>query len=344
MQNSKKGARIYKRKVALKYTEFKKNLDDGKISSIYLFEGEDAYFRERGLSLLKDKMLTEPDINFAVFNGDKLDQRELMSSLNAYPFLSQYRLTLIREFYPKKSELSNEFKAYLGCPIQNSVLIIVNEKPCEVFSNFNAVNVVDCSKSDATTISRWIKAKCISAGISIDLETANLLANYCGLDMTRVDNETEKLICYAMEQKLINRSDVESLVNKSTEYKIYQMTEFIGKRQFDDALLVIQDMLSKGETLQHILTSVYNYFRRLLHISISAKTDQQNAHMLGIKDFAVKKAREQSKLFTRRALKKAVDMLVDTDFLIKSGGVVDGDNRIWLTIFSIMTEGKPQSC
>ena len=74
-------------------------------------------------------------------------------------------------------------------------------------------------------------------------------------------------------------------------------------------------------------------------MAISAKTDAELAQMLGIKDFAVKKAKAQASKFSKRALKKAVDALYDTDYLIKSGAV-DADSRIWLTIFSIMVEGE----
>ena len=42
----------------MKYAEFKNGLESGDVFSVYLFEGEDAFFRERGLSLLKNKFVT----------------------------------------------------------------------------------------------------------------------------------------------------------------------------------------------------------------------------------------------------------------------------------------------
>ena len=59
------------------------------------------------------------------------------------------------------------------------------------------------------------------------------------------------------------------MVARDTEYKVYEMTDYIAKRKFDMALTVIKDMMSKGETAQRILTAVYNYYRRLLHCAIS---------------------------------------------------------------------------
>ena len=116
------------------------------------------------------------------------------------------------------------------------------------------------------------------------------------------------------------------------------MTDYIGKKKFDSALSVISDMLSKGETPQRIILSVYNYFRRLLLSAISGKTPAQLAECFGIKEFAAAKTREQAKMFRMRSLKKAVDALIDADYKIKSG-TADADETMWITVFSIMTDG-----
>ena len=44
----------------MKYVEFKKFTDDNGARPIYLFEGEEVYFREKGEALLKERFLQEP--------------------------------------------------------------------------------------------------------------------------------------------------------------------------------------------------------------------------------------------------------------------------------------------
>ena len=96
-------------------------------------------------------------------------------------------------------------------------------------------------------------------------------------------------------------------------------------------------MLGKGETSQRILVAVYNYFRRLLHVAISDMSASDVAVSLGIKEFAVRKAKEQSEKFKKRSLKNTVDLLCDADYKIKSG-LIDADESMWLTVFKIMTD------
>lgn len=320
----------------LKYTEFKNELEDGKIYSIYLFEGEDAFFRESGVSLLKSTLVSQPELNFVSLEPDcKIS--ELLPSLEGFPFMSKRRMTVIREFYPKQDYFKSGLKEYLENPSPDSVLAIANEKSSDAFKKFSSVAVVDCSKADSSLLVRWIKAECAKADVSINGENAKLLAEYCLSDMTRIKTETDKLISFVGAGGEVSLSVIEQMVNKDTEYKIYELTDFIGKRKFKSALLVIKDMVSKGETPQRILSYVYNYFRRLLHVSISDMEIGEIAKAFGVKEFAVKKMKEQASMFKKKALKNAVDYLTESDYKIKSG-LCDADDRAYLAIFKIMTE------
>lgn len=327
----RKGARI------LKFTEFKNAVENGEDFSIVLAVGEDAFFRERAVTLLKNKFVTEPTINAATFDGGSFSMQDLLSSLSAYPFMSEKRLTLIREFYPKAETLKKDLKSYLENPPQGSLFLIVNEKPCEVLSKFKTVTQVECGKADLSVIVRWIKGRAGEDGVTIDGETAGLIAEFCQSDMTRVKCETEKLIAYLGNGGVITRELVEENVNKSAEYKIYEMTDCIAKKKFDKAMEIITDMLGKGEPPQKLLVSTYNYFRKLLMVAISDLPPAALGNLLGMKEYAVKKTKEQAAMFKMRALKRAVDELSDADYYIKSGRG-EADELMWLTIFKIMTE------
>lgn len=320
----------------LKYNEFKNGLEDGKEFFVYLFEGEDAFFRERALTLLKNKFVQEPDLNYLAFN-EEVELDKLLSSLNGLPFMSQKRLTAVREFYPKQDIFKKGLKEYLENPSSSSILCVLNEKPCEALKKFDSVCVVDCSKADAGIIVRWIKAECNKYGVAIEAETAKELCDYCLSDMTRIELEVSKLCAYKKDEGVINKSDLDELVSRDYEYKIYQMTDYIATKKFDLALSVIKDMMGKGEAAQVILVSVYNYFRRLLHAAISGLDESELAKAFGIKEFAAKKIKQQAAAFKKRALKQAVDALIDADYKIKSGQV-DADGCMWLTVFKIMTD------
>ena len=320
----------------MRFNELKNSLDGGEIFSVYLLEGEDAYFRGRALDLLKNTLVTEPYLNVATFDGEGAVSGEAIASLSSMPILSERRMTVIKEFYPKADGIKGGVRAFLENPNKGAVLVIVNEKPCDALKKFSSVCVVTCDTADVSLIVRWIKATAGNAGVSVSGEVCSKIAEYCLSDMTRVKTETEKLIAYAGNGGEITEDAVNLLVYRDAEYKIYEMTDYIAKKKFDLAVSVIFDMLGKGETSGRIISAIYNYFRRLLFIAISDKPNAETAALLGIKEFAVKKAKEQASAFKVRALKNAVDRLSDADFMTKSGRA-DIDDSLWINLFEIMT-------
>lgn len=320
----------------MKFSEFKSGFESGQVFSAYLFEGEDAFFRERGLNLLKNKLISNPELNYTALESD-CESVELVTALSAYPFMSEKRMVVIKEYYPKQDLVKGAISKYFENPADFSVLVIVNEKSSDALKKLSNLCVVDCNKADASTLVRWVKGECSKNSVNIDAETAKLIVDYCLSDMTRIENETKKLCSYAGVDGDINKDAVELLVARDTEYKVYEMTDYIAKRKFDLAISVIKDMISKGETSQRILSAVYNYYRRLLHSAISDMSVNELAEVFGIKEFAAKKTKEQSSLFKKRALKSAVDTLCDADYKTKCG-LADADEQMWLTIFKIMTD------
>ncbi len=320
----------------MKYIEFKNELENDKEYPVYLFEGEDAFFRESGVALLKNKFVAQPELNFVNLDIE-FDIGQLIASLEGYPFMSKKRMTLVREFYPKQERFNEGLKNYLENPFNESLLVIVNEKSSDNFKKFSNVCVVDCSKVDISLLIRWIKGKCKSFNVEIDGETAKSLSEFCLCDMTRIKTETEKLISYVGDGGTITLKDIEQMVSKDLEYKIYELTDYIAKKNFEEALAVIKDMISKGEQSTRLLSYIYNYFRKLLHVAISDMRIEEMAKSFAVKEYAIKKMKEQSEMFKKRSLKNAVDTLCDADYKIKSG-LADAEDYSYLTIFKIMTE------
>ncbi|MBQ6980515.1 MAG: DNA polymerase III subunit delta [Clostridia bacterium] len=318
------------------FTELKKSLNSGERFSVYLIEGTDAYFRSLAVETLKNALVSEPSLNVSTFDGENLNQGDALTSLSAFPILSERRMTIIKEYYPKADALKSGIGEFIVSPNEQSVLVIVNEGNSEPLKKFKSVCVVSCGAADSALIVRWIKATATASDVKISDALAETVAEYCRYDMTRIKGETEKLIAYVGGGEITEEA-VNLLVSRDAEYKIYEMTDFIAKRKFDLAVKVVFDMLDKGETPARIISAVYNYFRRLLFVAISDKPNAETAALLGIKEYAVKKTKEQAAAFKIRALKNAVDRLGDSDYFVKSGKA-DADELMWINLFKIMTE------
>ncbi|MDY6367672.1 MAG: DNA polymerase III subunit delta [Clostridia bacterium] len=315
------------------FADFKRETESGKQYAVYLFEGEESFFFGRGVSYLKSKFLTEENLNFASFSGD--DVEGVIASFSSLPFMSEKRITLVKEFYPDAKVIS-ELKGFLENPPTDGMLIVLNAKKSEALKKFKSVAVIECDKLKPYEAAKWIKAKCAESGVKIG-SAAELIAEYCLCDMLRIENETEKLIAMC-DGGEITEDVVKDSVYRDSDYEIFRMTDFIAKRQFTQAVTVVSEMLKKENAPNKLILSIYKYFRRLLHARISDLSDDELSRAYGVKPTAVPRIKEQAKKFSSKALKKAVDELADADYQIKSG-LASADEKLWITVFGIMAEG-----
>ena len=149
--------------------------------------------------------------------------------------------------------------------------------------------------------------------------------------LTKAVNELEKLVYYDTESELITKQMVDDCAIKDNEFVVFELTEALGKKDIDKAINLSQ-LLAKE---QGILALVTNHFRRMFFISISDENDLSLAKELSIKEFAVKKLREQSKNFSKMQLKKIFALLEEIDYKIKSGQMLS-ENAFNYLIFKIL--------
>jgi len=330
----------YVKRCALKFRELKKSLSEN-LNLIYLIEGEDAFLRENALRLIKDKALLEPDLNLTNFYGQdiKADPESLLTATESYPFMSERRYVVVRDYYPTAQDLKHKaIKKVFQDPCESTVLCIVNEQKCDNLKKLETVTFVDCKKADEDVIVGWIKKRTKDSGVIITSSAIEKIIEYSSMDMTRISGEVEKLISFIGENSEINEETVDALVSKTVDFEIYELTDALSKKSYEKAFEILQDMLNKNQDKNRLFISLYYHFRRLLHVSISGATNLELASVLETKEFVIKKAREQARKFTVKRLKQICDKLSYYDGAFKSGEL-SVDSALWNSILNaIVTE------
>jgi len=307
----------------LRIEELKKSLSE-RVYPIYLIEGEDAYFRELAVRTLQARFLSAPELNLNTFDGAfaRSNPEEMVASLMQYPFMSEKRVVIVRDYHPTQSDLKNkELNAYLKEPADTSLLIIINSTSCDALKKFESVCVVDCGKSDIDLLIKYVQVTLKRSGLIITTKNARLLCDYCKMEMTRISGEVEKLSAYCHGLAEVTEEDINELTTKETDFQIYEMTENVALKRFDKAYEILDDMLSKSADYQRLFSSLYYHFRRLFLCAVSDKSPATLAKQLGVKEYAVKKSIEQAKRFSAKKLKQTVDMFERYDADFKSGKI-----------------------
>ncbi len=305
----------------MKYTELKNDIATCD-RRIYLLEGEDAYFAMHGEEQIKNAFLSMPELNYASFDGADLKGKnlsELVSAMTVFPFMAEKRVIKVSEFYPSEQEYEKYLKAaFESCP-ESTILIIVNRSAGKGadLKRKKCITYVDCGRADEETVTRWVYATLKRAGVRAEVEACRDTAAYCLCDMSRVSKETEKLIAYGKSE--ITREDVAELIYKDADYRIYEMTDALARRNYDKFCAVFSDMLAKGTERNVIIVSLHRYFKNLLIMLSSSESDAAVASKLKMKEYGVKKSREQAARLGKERLERLTCALYDFSARMRSG-------------------------
>ena len=312
----------------MKFTQLKDDIKEGA-RSIYLIEGDDAYFRQKAEEQLKAAFLEMSELNFSAFDGSQYrgaSLTEITSALSAYPFMAEKRLVKLYEFYPTEGDYEKYLKPTFENFPQTTVLLIVNSqgKKGVDLKRKKCVTYIDCNKSDRETVAKWAYITMKRAGVSSTVEACEAVADYCLCDMARVSKEVEKLVEYA-DGGQVTKQLVDELVYKDADFRIYQMTGAVARRDFSTFAEICFDLLSKGYDENAVIASLLNYFKNLLTVAEAAMPEKELAAALKMSDYVYGKTRQQARAIGSERLIKYINALYALAAAFKSGKMtVDG--------------------
>ena len=221
--------------------------------------------------------------------------------------MSEKRIVKVAEFHPSDADYEKYLKnTFENFPAETILLIVNSEGKRGVDLKRKAcITYVDCNTSDEETVVKWVYITLRNAGISASVEVCTLIAKYCQCNMSRVALEVEKLIDYKGTGEL-SRDEVDMLVFKDTDYRIYEMTNAVSRRDYDTFVAIEMDLCRKVGDETNLLSGLFSYFKNLLTIVSSECSDKQLSELLKMKEYGIKKSREQARAIGEEKLKSIV--------------------------------------
>ena len=279
----------------------------------------------------------------------------LLSELKTLPFLSDFRV--IKMVNPKflvssssiDSRLMEEFIDYCKNPIETTILItIINpdlyskiKKDSKDLSK-NAFNAL--TDKGALAVLDEMKESDIDTIIENELEDYqiskraldDLKLRVMG-DPTRLICEISKLKLYKDDIKKIDENDVDLMVSRDLEDKVYLLTSAIISKSRNEALSLYSDFKLSGVMDSQILSSIINKFQELYIVKVMATAHYSKDDVA--EAFHVKSGRayymmQDASKIRLEDLKMKYDEVVGIDYKIKRG-TTDRDNALWLYLLNV---------
>jgi DNA polymerase III subunit delta len=172
----------------------------------------------------------------------------------------------------------------------------------------------------------WIKKKFLNYGAKISNEAENILFDFIGNDLWRLNNEIQKLAMYK-KGGVVEGVDVKLLVKPILEVEIFKTIDALAQRDKKQALRLIHKHITKGESPIYLLSMINYQFRNLL--IIKDFIDRAVPYALitkksGLHPFVVRKTHYQCRQFSLNELKKIYLKIFQADLDIKTGKIDPG--------------------
>ncbi len=314
----------------IKFEQLKKELSKNLLSN-YILVGNDNYILEYAYSLIKQASgIVDYNMNEIIL-PDTCDDKTLINSLLTIPFLSDKKIVYVKGVLPQS--VQEKIVPYIKSAGDTIFVINAQDNETAYKTLLKHMEKVDCNKLPASIISKFIVKDFAKHNKQITNKAINLLMEYCLFDMTKITVESQKLLAYAHTKDVVDESDVESIVTKSEEYSVFELTEALAKGDGKRAYAVLNQYRDKqNKTLLYL---IYNHFRRMFYVKVSKKNLSEYVSLLQVKEFAIKKAIEQAKLFSATRLKSIIEEFARLDEDIKVSKI-SADNAIDYIVLYIL--------
>ena len=308
-----------------------KNRLKEKIDNCYLLEGEDYYLYDKAFSMIKKACKIDlEDFNLSIFDDENFSMQNVLNACEVMPMGSEFKIVVLKNVSKISENDKKMLQKYIENPTLSTILIIF-----DYFNVFSFIKdkcaFVDCKRFDNETAKAVIVSEFSKRNKQISGEAVNTLLDYCNGYLTRVNNEIDKLCYYDLSEPLVTKKMVDNLVCKDDEFIIYELTEALGQKKSDKAVKILDSLVKE----QGILGLISNHFRRLFFISISGLDNKELSKLLGVKEYAISKQRNQVNNFSKMQLKKIYELLEEVDFNIKSGAMLQ-EFAIYYLVLSIL--------
>lgn len=311
------------------YISVLRDIDAGKLEKAYLFWGSENFLIEEALKRIISSAI-EPeaaDFNLDIFFGNEVDGARILETATAYPFMGERRVVVVKDLHRMKPTEIETINRYLAKPSVSTCLVLIATK-----LNFKLKNNKELKKRCTSIefkplyerqIPGWIKQYLGSKEIEISDDAVRLLHENVGTSLWAIVNELDKVILNLTDRKKIESEDVRQVVGISRGYSVFDLSNSIGQKKVNTALVIVSRMLELGESPIGILAMLIRHFSILLKLKYGLKKGSSQAHLAsfaGVPVFFVKDYLPQVKNFTRQELQQAFSHLLEADVKLKSSG------------------------
>lgn len=302
------------------------DIKNGAFRTAYLLYGEEAYLKKTYRDKLKKALSVDGDtMNFASFQGKDVAVGEVIDLSETLPFFVEHRLILIEDsgLFKGSEEKLSEYIAQIP---QTTTIVFVEGEVDKRSKMYKALKehgkIVEFAKQNEELLTRWLLGRLKRENKNITKAAMQEFFLRVGMDMSALDREMEKVLCYCYDKEVIEKADIEAICPQQVENRIFEMIDAITDSKQKQALELYYDLLALKVSPMIILSLFHRQCNILMQVK-ELKNKNMNrgdiAKKIGVPSFAVGKYQAQAAKLSQGRIRQILEYGVHMEEQTKTG-------------------------
>lgn len=321
---------------------------------LHVLYGPDEFRASEALRALRASLDTDGSLatNTTTVPGRSLTPNELIQHASALPFLAPARLVIVENLLTtlgSRRGLVDQWQPFLdflptmpetnhivlmespkkddrdaGSVGRSSLLNALKQRPNVTVTEFGELKT--WARGGPSEVAQWLQDRAVRAGISIEPQAIEALADLVGANLRALAAELEKLATYA-DGRTITAEDVRALTPVVREERVFDLIDAIVEGHASNALNILRRMLDDGSaTPGFVQIMVARQLRQLVRATeiLEGRGSQDDvAAITKVRGFPLTKLMRQARATHSGAAEAALRASEASDHAVKTGKLSD---------------------
>jgi DNA polymerase-3 subunit delta len=294
---------------------------------IYFLMGEEPYYIDAISDFIAKNVLTEEELGFNQFvlYGRDVTIDDVVSNAKRYPMMAEKQVIIVREAQDLSRTIEN-LVGYATNPQPSTVLVMCYKyKKLDARKKLSKVlkktgELFESKKLYDNQVPNWISRVLQGKGHTITPKAAQMLVEFLGNDLGKVNNELEKLLLIIKPGEQITPQIIERNIGISKDFNNFELQNALGAKDFKKAYRIITYFSQNPKDHPIVLTVslLYSFFSKLLkYHSLTNKSEA--AKVLGVNPYFLKDYQQAAGNYPMKKVSSIISVIRDVD--LKSKGV-----------------------
>lgn len=304
------------------------------IKPIYFLMGEEPYYIDKISDFIEENVLSEEERGFnqMTIYGRDVSVDDIISNAKRFPMMAEYQVIIVREAQELSRTIEN-LVDYVKNPQPTTVLVVnykykTLDKRKSLYKELKKNSVLfESKKLYDNQVPDWIRRVLSPKNYTISPKASQMLVEFLGTDLSKINNELEKLQIVLPKGTQITPEHIEENIGISKDFNNFELRKAIGDRDILKAQRIVKYFGDNPKDNPMVVTVglLFTYFSQLLQLhGLADKSSRNVAATLRINPYFVNEYLTAIRNYPMKQVSYTIGLLREFD--VKGKGV--GANSI----------------